>query len=92
MCNTGIAKCDPHVVQIKNQRHHYPRNTSPTKSISNHIGLPRVILNCKVIVLYQLKSSTLPHIQLLLRQNIFETLMISIDITSLTIEVMSSRL
>jgi hypothetical protein len=86
MCNTGIAKCDPHAVQIKNQ------NTSPTKSISNHIGLPRVILNCKVIVLYQLKSSTLPHIQLLLRQNIFETLMISIDITSLTIEVMSSRL
>jgi hypothetical protein len=92
LCHTGIAKYDPHAVQMSNQRHHCPRNTGPTKSISNHIGLFRVILNCKVIILYQLKSSTLSHIQLLLCENIFETLMISIDITNLTIEVVPPRL
>jgi hypothetical protein len=92
MCNTHIEKYDPHAVQIRNQRHRCPRNTILTKSIRNHIGLRRVILNCKVIVLYQLKPSTLPHIQLLLHEHIYETLMISIDITSLSIDIMPLRL
>jgi hypothetical protein len=45
MCNTTIAKWDPHAVQARNQGDHYLRNMSPTKSICHHIRLPGVILN-----------------------------------------------
>jgi hypothetical protein len=80
------------MIQICNQKYSHLQNTSPAKSISNHICLSRVILNCKVVIFYQLKPSALPQIQLLLRENIFEALMISIDVISLKIEVMPPRL
>jgi hypothetical protein len=59
-----------------------------TKSIGYYIGLSRVIVNFKIIILDQFNPSPLPHVQLLLRENILQALMVSVDLAAITHEVM----
>jgi len=57
-----------------------------TQSIRNHVCLARMIVHLKIIILDQLKSPSLPHIQYRLGKDILETLMISVNIAQITVD------
>ena len=59
-----------------------------TKSISHYISLAWVIVNYTIIIFYQLQPSPLPQIQFFLVHQIFQTLMISVDGTFFSKQVM----
>jgi hypothetical protein len=46
------------------------------RGIRNHIRLTRVIMNLKIIVLDQLQPSSLTHVQISLRENVRQALMV----------------
>jgi hypothetical protein len=46
------------------------------QGIRNHIRLIRVIMNLKIIVLDQLQPSSLTHVQISLRENVRQALMV----------------
>jgi hypothetical protein len=49
------------------------------QGIRNHIRLTGVIMNLKIIVLDQLKSSSLMHVQISLSENVLQSLMVDED-------------
>jgi len=49
--------------------------------ICNHISLAWMIVHFQIVIFYQLKPTSLPHIQICLREDILEALMVRIDIT-----------
>jgi hypothetical protein len=55
--------------------------------IGYYISLPWVVVNPKIIILNQLKPSTLSQIQVVLREYVFETLVVTVYLTSMTDEV-----
>jgi hypothetical protein len=63
-----------------------------TKSIYNHICPNWVVLDSEAIILYQFQSSSLPQVQLLLCEEVFETLMIYKNITRFFIKIMPPNL
>jgi hypothetical protein len=83
-----IAQSNPYTVQICDQWQGHFWNPEPTKGISHHICLAQVIMNGYIIILYQFEPPTLPQIQLLLSENILETLMIGVDVARLAIKIM----
>jgi hypothetical protein len=51
------------------------------KCIRNHIGFTRMIVYFKIIVLNQFQPTPLPHIKVSLSKDIFEALMVSVNVT-----------
>ena len=62
---------------------------SPTQGIRYDVCLARVIVHLEVIILDQLKPSSLTHIQLWLSEDVLETFMISVDVAHIAKQVMS---
>jgi hypothetical protein len=62
------------------------------KCVGHCIGLPRVILDVQVIGLYQLKTSSLSHIQLSLSEEVLQTLVIGENVAWLPKQVMPPNL
>jgi hypothetical protein len=50
------------------------------QSIGNNVRLAKMIVNLEIIIFDHLKPSSLMHVQLSLGEDIFEALMVSIDI------------
>lgn len=48
-------------------------------STSHRVGFTWIVLDIAVIILYKLQSSLLPHIKLLVSEEILQTLMVSED-------------
>jgi hypothetical protein len=63
-----------------------------TKGIGYNVRLSRVIMNAEIIILDKLYPSPLTHIQLLLRENILQTLVIGVYLTPVSVEVMTPGL
>ena len=61
------------------------------KRIGYHISLSGVIMDSNIIILYQLNPSSLPHIQLLLRENVLQALVICEDLAAITHKIMTPR-
>jgi hypothetical protein len=59
-----------------------------TLCIGHHIGLVGVIMNFQFIIFDQFKPFYLPHVKFRLGENIFEALVIGIDIVRITKKVM----
>jgi hypothetical protein len=59
-----------------------------TQCIGHHIGLAGMIMNFKFIIFDQFKPSSLPHVKFRLGKNIFEALVISIEIARITKKIM----
>ena len=59
--------------------------------ISYYISLPWVIMQSHIIILNELQPSPLPEIQLLLREDILQTLVIRVHLTVVSDEKMSPR-
>jgi hypothetical protein len=49
-----------------------------TQSIGYHIAFPRVIVDSKILILDKLQPSLLPKVQVWIRENILQTLMVHI--------------
>jgi hypothetical protein len=49
------------------------------QGIYNHIRLIEVIMNLKIIVLNQLQSPSLTHVQICLSENVLQTLVVDED-------------
>ena len=79
MKQAGLLDCD-HGVQLTRQS---------TQSIRYHIGLAGVVVNLHVVILDQFDPSALPHVQLLLGEDIFQALVVGVDLASITHEVMT---
>jgi hypothetical protein len=62
------------------------------KCIRNHIGFARMVVYLKVVVFDQFLPTSLPHIQVSLSKDIFEALMVSVDVTPSTHKMMSPDL
>ena len=60
--------------------------------ICYYVSLPWVIMQSHIIVLNKLQPSPLPEIQLLLRENVLQTLVIRVHLTMVSDEKMSPRL
>jgi hypothetical protein len=56
------------------------------KRICNHVRFAGMIMDLQIIILDQFQPSSLPHIQIRLRENIFETLVVGVDIAVITIK------
>jgi hypothetical protein len=59
-----------------------------TESIGYHIGLSRMIIYSKIIILDQFQPSSMSKIQVRLSENILETLMVHVYFTALPNEIM----
>jgi hypothetical protein len=59
----------------------------PAKGIGYHISLTRMVMNTDVIILDKLHPSSLPHVQLLLREYILQALMVGVDFTMVSDEI-----
>jgi hypothetical protein len=59
-----------------------------TKGIGYNVRLSRVIMNAEIIILDEFYPYSLKHIQILLRENILQTLVIRVYLTSVSNEVM----
>jgi hypothetical protein len=59
------------------------------QSIGNNVRLARMIVNLEIIIFDHLKPSSLTHVQLRLGEDIFEVLMVSIDIAHIAQQIMS---
>jgi hypothetical protein len=59
-----------------------------TQGICNHICLTGVIVNLKIIVLDQLQPSSLPHIQIWLREKVLQPFVISEDMSHISKKIM----
>ena len=57
--------------------------------ISYYVSLPWVIMQSHNIILNELQASPLPEIQLLLRENVLQTLVIRVHLTVISDEKMS---
>jgi hypothetical protein len=55
------------------------------QSIGNNVRLARMIVNLEIIIFDHLKPSSLMHVQLRLGEDIFEALMVSIDIAHIAL-------
>ena len=62
------------------------------QSIRYNLGLPRMIEKFNVIVFDELQSSPLTHIELLLGENILQTLVVREDLAANTVEVVLPNL
>src|SRR3954465_604503 len=60
-----------------------------TECISHDIGFAWGVRNSYVIIFYQLNPASLPEIKIWLGENIFEALVVGIDLTTITKEVMT---
>ena len=60
--------------------------------ISYYVSLSGVIMQSHIIILNELQPSTLPKIQLLLRENVLQTLVIRVHLIMVSDEKMSQRL
>ena len=60
--------------------------------ISYYVSLSGVIMQSHIIILNELQPSPLPEIQLLLRENVLQTLVIRVHLTMISNEEMSPRL
>ena len=58
-----------------------------TESIGHHIGLINMIFYHAVIIFEQLNPSTLSKIQLLLSNEVLEALVINVDDTPFTVQI-----
>jgi hypothetical protein len=63
-----------------------------TQSIGYNVGLSWVIIDSNVIILNQLEPSALPQIQINLGKNVLETLVVTVNLTSMADEVISPYL
>jgi hypothetical protein len=59
-----------------------------TKGIGYNVRLSRVIMNAEIIILDEFYPYSLKHIQILLRENILQTLVIRVYLTPVSNEVM----
>ena len=57
--------------------------------ISYYVSLSGVIMQSHIIILYELQPFPLPEIQLLLRENVLQTLVIRVHLTMVSDEKMS---
>ena len=64
----------------------------PAQGICYNIGFSRMVVHFQIIVLDQLWPSMLPHVQLRLSEDVFETLVISVYVTYVSQQVMSPYL
>ena len=64
----------------------------PAQSISYNISFTLKVLYSEVIVFQELYPSALAQIQITLRKNVLQTLVISVDLETLTIEVTPPQL
>jgi hypothetical protein len=62
------------------------------EGVGNYIGFSRVIMDTKIIVLDELNPSPLSHVQLPLSEDILEALVIGVDITPVSNEIVTPSL
>ena len=60
----------------------------PTQGIRNDVCLARMIVHLEVIILDQLKPSSLTHIQLRLSEEVLKTFMINVDVAHIAKQIM----
>jgi hypothetical protein len=48
-----------------------------------------MVMNAEIIIFDELNPPSLPHVQLLLRENIFQALVVGVNLTTVSHEVMS---
>ena len=65
-------------------------NNLAAQSISHHVGFTWHVLDIEVIILDQFQPSSLPQIEILRGENVFQTLMIDEGVIRLSRQVMSS--
>jgi hypothetical protein len=53
-----------------------------TPSVGYHIYFPGVVADSNILILDMLQPSSLPKVKVLLHENIFQTLMVRIEVTS----------
>jgi hypothetical protein len=61
------------------------------KRICNHVSLAGMIMDFQIIILDQFQLSSLPHIQVRLSENIFETPVVGVDIAVITHQVVPQK-
>ena len=64
--------------------------TFTAQRVSYYVSLSGVIMESHIIILDEIQPSPLPEIQLLLRENVLQTLMIRVHLTMVYDEKMSS--
>ena len=64
----------------------------PAQSVSNHIGLAWSIFNTRIVLLNHFDPSSLPEVEVGLSEDVLETLVISVDVTVSSHQVVSPYL
>ena len=64
--------------------HGIERARLPTEGIIYNISFTRVLVDVQIVILDKLYPSSLSHVQLSLGENIFQALMIHVDITAVS--------
>jgi hypothetical protein len=60
-----------------------------TQHVHNYICLAWMIVNFQLVVLDQLKQSSLPHVQVQLREDVLQAHVVYVDVSHITKQVMS---
>ena len=64
----------------------------PTKCVGNHVGFSEIAINPYIITLDQFQPFVLSQVEIYLREDVLETLVVAVDLTSVADEIMPPNL
>ena len=85
----NIAREDPRLIPSVTLRHECVDMALAAQRICYYVSLSGVIMQSHIIILYELEPSPLHEIQLLLREDVLQTLVIRVHLTVVSDEKMS---